>query len=119
MVVTPSVNSNGDTVTSQEAPIIYTTDEDGKEHRFQMIDMIEVEGCQYGLLLYLTAEDAAGEPGDDMNEEVVVMRILEENGEHVFEAIEDEDEFERVVAYVEQMDTEEDEGEHEHTEGCC
>lgn len=96
---------NGNT----ESPVIFTTDEEGEEHRFQMIDMIEVEGQMYGLLLYLGKEDEAEavvEEGYD--EEVVVMRIIEEDGEQVFEAIEDEDEFERVVAYVEKMEAEED-----------
>ncbi len=93
-----------------EAPVIFTTDEEGVEHRFQMIDMIEVEGQMYGLLLYLGEQDDADvEEGYD--EEVVVMRIIEEDGEQVFEAIEDEDEFERVLAYVEQMELDEDEDE--------
>jgi hypothetical protein len=109
--MTASQNGNSGV---DESPVIFTTDEDGVEHKFQMIDMIEVEGQMYGLLLYLGgdeegASEEAKEEGYD--EEVVVMRIMEENGEQVFEAIEDEEEFERVLAYVEQMELDEDEEE--------
>lgn len=106
--MTASQNGSGGV---DDSPVIYTTDEEGMEHRFQMIDMIEIEGQLYGLLLYLgnEGEEAPAEEGYD--EEVVVMRIVEENGEQVFEAIEDEDEFEKVVAFVEQMEDEDEDAE--------
>lgn len=105
--MSPSQNGNSGV---DESPVIFTTDEEGLEHRFQMIDMIEVEGQMYGLLLYLgNQEEPELEEGYD--EEVVVMRIIEEDGEQVFEAIEDEDEFEKVVAFVEQMESDEDDEE--------
>ncbi len=106
-----SSSQNGNSHTD-ESPIIFTTDEDGVEHRFQMIDMIEVEGQVYGLLLYLGEKEAAGESAeaeDGYDEEVVVMRIIEEDGEQVFEAIEDEDEFEKVLNYVEQLEVDDEE----------
>ncbi len=107
--MTPSQNGNNGV---EESPVIFTTDEEGVEHRFQMIDMIEVDGQLYGLLLYL-GEEGQDEPEveDGYDEEVVVMRIVEENGEQVFEAIEDEDEFAKVVTFVEQMEDEDDEEE--------
>jgi Protein of unknown function (DUF1292) len=96
----------------EEAPVIFTTDEEGVEHRFQMIDMIEVDGQTYGLLLYLGNEgEETPAVEDGYDEEVVVMRIIEEDGEQVFEAIEDEDEFEKVIAYVESMEEEDEEAE--------
>lgn len=106
-----SVSQNGNNAID-ESPVIYTTDEDGVEHRFQMIDMIELDGVAYGLLLYLGTNDGE-EPTveEGYDEEVVVMRIIEENGEQIFEAIEDEDEFEKVVAYVEQMESEDEDDE--------
>ncbi len=100
-------SQNGSSATD-ESPVIHTTDEDGAEHKFQMIDMIEVDGQIYGLLLYLGEDDKEPVAPEGYDEEVVVMRIIEENGEQVFEAIEDEAEFERVLAYVEQMDEDED-----------
>lgn len=101
-----SLSQNG-SGTTDESPVILTTDEEGVEHRFQMIDLIEVEGQLYGLLLYLGDQEETAEPEESgYDEEVVVMRIVEENGEQIFEAIEDEEEFEKVVAYVEQMEDE-------------
>lgn len=105
----PSQNGNSGI---DEAPIIFTTDEEGVEHRFQMIDMIEVDGQTYGLLLYLGEEqEPQADDAQGYDEEVVVMRIIEEDGEQVFEAIEDEDEFAKVVAYVEAMEAEEEDDE--------
>lgn len=96
-------NGNG-AEPDQEAPIIYTTDEEGVEHQFQMLDMIEVEGQAYALLLYIDpeAEESAEESEDDEDDvdELVVMRITKEGDEQVFESIEDEAEFDRVVDYV-------------------
>ena len=111
--MSPSQNGTHGT---EEPVVIYTTDEEGVEHCFQMIDMIEVDNQLYGLLLYLGEQEEkekekekaeAEEEGYD--EEFVIMRIVEENGEQIFESIEDDEEFERVVAFVEQMDDEEDE----------
>jgi hypothetical protein len=106
-----SPSQNG-THGAEEPPVIYTTDEEGVEHCFQMIDMIEVENQLYGLLLYLGEQEAMEkEESDDegYDEEFVIMRIIEENGEQIFESIEDDEEFERVVAFVEQMDDEDEE----------
>lgn len=92
-------NGNG-TSPEGEAPIIYTTDEEGVEHQFQMLDMIEVDGQAYALLLYIDPEAQPAEDDEDDVDELVVMRITKEGDEQVFESIEDEDEFDRVVDYV-------------------
>jgi len=104
-----SPSQNG-TNAGDEPPVIYTTDEEGVEHCFQMIDMIEVDEQMYGLLLYLGEEEEAEKKDDGYDEEFVIMRIIEENGEQIFESIENDEEFEKVVAFVEKMgDEEEDE----------
>lgn len=83
-------------------PVIVMTDEAGADHRFQVIDMISVDGQLYALLLYV------GGPGErqDDTEDVVVMRVREENGEQIFKTIDDETELDRVLAYVDQLDDE-------------
>jgi hypothetical protein len=97
----------------EDPPVIYTTDEEGKNHQFQMVDMIEVEGQPYALLLYLGEGDegttAPKAEGLEDEPELVVMRITEENGDQVFEMIEDEAEYEKVLAYLDTLDDEEDE----------
>lgn len=92
-----------------ETDIIETTDEDGQVHIFEKISELEVEGQEYALLVYKGNDYAEKPEGADESEdeEVVVMRITYEDGQEVYEAIEDEAEFERVVAYIETMDEEE------------
>lgn len=103
--------------------VIETTDEEGNVHIFEKVDEYEFDGKTYALLVYQGGdadddEEAEGghqhgpgcshgsaEEGDDegYDEEIVVMRIGYEGGEQIFEAIDDEDEFQRVVAYIERV----------------
>ncbi|HEY9687711.1 MAG TPA: DUF1292 domain-containing protein [Coleofasciculaceae cyanobacterium] len=98
-----------------ETDIIETTDEEGTVHVFEKVKELEIEGQEYALLIYKGNEYEEKEEGDaeaeddeeeGYDEEVVVMRISHEDGEEVYEAIEDEAEFERVVAFIENMDDE-------------
>lgn len=99
-----------------ETDIIETTDEDGQVHVFEKISELEVDGQEYALLIYKGNEpDEEVEEGEEADEdaeegyeeEVVVMRITYEDGQEVYEAIEDEEEFEKVVAFIDNMDDEE------------
>ncbi len=86
--------------------IIETVDEDGNVVKFELIDIVEVDEIEYGLLLPI--EDESEEEEEDS--EVVLMRLKKEGDEFVFEAIEDDEEFEKVVAFIEnQEESEEDE----------
>ncbi len=111
------------------ADIIETTDEEGNVHVFEKVDEYEFEGKRYALLIYQGGDDA--DEGDDeaestngngngsdegYDEEVVVMRVVHEEDGDVFEAIEDEGEFERVVQYIEQAGAAEDDDEGEFFE---
>lgn len=92
-----------------ETDIIETTDEDGTVHVFEKIRELEVEGQDYALLIYKGNEYKEPEEGaEEQDEEVVVMRLSYEDGQEVFEAIEDEAEFERVVAAIEALENEEE-----------
>lgn len=109
--------------------IIETTDEDGNVHIFEKVEEYELDGKRYALLIYQSGdEDEADEgdapahthgPGcahghahdhdhdqdddDDYEEEVIVMRVATEDGADVFETIDDEDEFDRVVKHIEEV----------------
>lgn len=98
-----------------ETDIIETTDEDGQVHVFEKVSELEVDGQEYALLIYKGNQpDEEGEEGEEKaedaeegyDEEVVVMRITYEDGQEVYEAIEDEAEFEKVVAFIDNMDDE-------------
>lgn len=81
-----------------EENIIEITDDDGTVIKCELFDIIEFEGSQYALLL--EADNKEEDP------EVVLMKYIEEGDDVFFEAIEDDEEFERVQAYVESLEEE-------------
>jgi uncharacterized protein YrzB (UPF0473 family) len=87
--------------------IIETTDEDGKVHIFERVEEIEVDGKPYALLVYQGNEDDEAPP-EGHDEEIVVMRVSKDpDGTDVFEQIDDEAEFEKVLSYIESLDIDE------------
>ena len=70
--------------------VLILIDEEDQEHPFQMIDMVEVDGNKYAVLVPLE-EDAEVD-------EAIILKIMEdENGEEVLYDIEDDEEWEKVV----------------------
>lgn len=85
-----------------EEQLIETIDEEGNVINFELIDIIDMDGQEYGLLL--PKEDEASEE----DKEAVLMRLTKEGEEYVFEMIEDDEEFNKVVDYIDTLeDTEE------------
>ncbi len=80
--------------------IIETVDEEGTVVKFELIDIVELDEIEYGLLLPISDEEE-----DEDEEEVVIMRLKKEGEDFIFEAIEDDDEFDRVVEAI-QLDAE-------------
>ena len=96
--------------------IITTSDDEGAVHLFEKIQDLEVDGKPYALMVYLGKEEdldkdeiAARADAEGYDEEVVVMKVSVEDGAEVYEAVEDEAEFEKVVAQIETLMSEEDE----------
>lgn len=83
-----------------ENNIIEVIDDDGTVIKYELYDIIEFEGNQYALLV--EAESDEEEP------EVVLMRYTEEGEESFFETIDDDAEFEKVSAYIETLEDEEE-----------
>ena len=78
--------------------------EDGTTEKCEIYDVIDVEDKTYALLLPLS-EDENGEEA-----EVIVMEYIEESEDDgYFQNIEDEAEFQRVCAYIESLEDEEEE----------
>ncbi len=85
-------------------PIITLEGEDGTSHQCQVLDVIKFEGREYGILLKLKNEDDAEDDEDDEDEEsLVIMHLIEKDDQSIFRIIEDDDEFQRVVAFVEDL----------------
>ena len=79
--------------------IITVVDDDGKEHIFEELDRIELDnGCRYVALLpvYEDETDVLDDDGD-----VLILKVLEENGENYLVQIEDEAEFNEVGNIIE------------------
>ncbi len=81
-----------------EEQLIETVDEEGNVINFELIDIIEMDGKEYGLLLPQDNEDKEEE------KEVVLMRLTKDGEEYVFEMIEDDEEFNKVVDYIDTLD---------------
>lgn len=84
--------------------IIETVDEHGHNISFKLLDIIPFENKEYALVQNPKVED-----NDDS---IVLMRLItEQDGGYSFETIDDDDEFERVSEYVDEVITAIDEDE--------
>ncbi|KDR96248.1 Protein of unknown function [Peptoclostridium litorale DSM 5388] len=70
----------------EEKNMVILKDENGNDVEFELVEELEMEGVVYVLL---------ADPGDE--DDAYVYRKIEEDGKFRYEAVEDEDEFERVV----------------------
>ncbi|MFW6275926.1 MAG: DUF1292 domain-containing protein [bacterium] len=90
--------------------IIKTQDENGEVYSFELIDVLEFEGKEYGLLAYVEEEKpkTSEEEKEEEEQEVVIMRLSKSDDSYTFETIEDDEEFNKVISYLE-SETEEEE----------
>lgn len=98
-------NEGGAGAVSEEYGNDFVTliDEDGNEVEFEHIDTVEYEGTTY--LAFIPAELSLEEDA-----EVVIMQIVEEDGEEMLEAVEDDEIADAVFNIVmERAEAEEDE----------
>jgi len=78
------------------AEIITMVDDDGVEHEFELVDSEEIEGTQYVALIPVF--DNGQEQLED-SAELIILRMVMEEDEEFLEAIEDEDEFDRISEF--------------------
>ena len=90
-----------------EQQIIELIDEDGEPCQFELIDIVEFEGKEYGLLIPVDDEDETLIDNDE-EREVILMRLNKIMNEYVFEAIDSDEEFQKVGEYINSFDEEED-----------
>lgn len=84
---------------NENEELIETIDEDGNKVTFELIDVVTVEDVEYALLLPKDVKDE--EEG-----EILVMRLKKDGEEYSFEAIDDDDEFNKVAEYIEELEDE-------------
>ena len=74
----------------EEAPVLTLTDEEtGEEKDFELIASATVDGQLYYALV----------PVDDDGEEYVILRVTEDGDDIILDSIEDDDEFDKVEDY--------------------
>ena len=83
---------------------ITITDEDGTEYELEVLARLEYEGSDYLALTPADAEDA-----EEM--EVSILKSVEEDGEEILVAVEDDDELERVYSALMDLIYEDDDTE--------
>ena len=86
-------------MTNKNEQLIETFDEDGNKVSFELLDIVTVEDVEYALLLPVGSKDE--EEG-----EILVMRVRKEGEEYSFEVIEDDEEFNRIAEYIEELEDE-------------
>ncbi len=73
---------------------ITITDEDGNEYELEVLSELEYNGCTY------LAVVPAGDSMEELQLEVSILKSLEEDGESILAAIEDEEELQAVYDLI-------------------
>ena len=112
------MTSNEAQTQQQEEAVITLEGEDGHSYSCQILDIFEFDNQEYALLLKMDepekteeAEADAEAAGDDGS--LVIMRLVQRDDQSIFQTIESDEEFERVVKHVEEMASAAEE-EHSH-----
>lgn len=89
-----------------ESNIIRTEDENGEMQSFELVDVFQCNDKDYAALIRVNED---GSEIEDEEQELILMRLIEEEDSYTFEEIEDDKEFEEVVeAFENEVDDEED-----------
>ena len=79
--------------------LIETVDEQGNKVSFELVDIVSVDDIEYALLLPVGVQD-------NDEDEILVMRLKKLGEEFTFETIEDDEEFNKVAQYIEEIEDE-------------
>jgi len=86
-------------VLAEAEEVVTLVDEEGVEHDFTVIDIIEVDGSEYAILL----------PVDEESNEAIILKFSQdEEGNELLVDIEDDEEWEKVSDAWEEMMAEEE-----------
>ena len=97
------------TPAEQDETLITLEGDDGQSYSCQLIDVFEFEKQEYALLLKTSESEETKKQKDKANKDepedgsLVVMRLLQRDDQCIFQTIEDDQEFEKVIAYIEEL----------------
>lgn len=73
---------------TEQEEVITLVDEEGAEHDFTVVDIINVDGSEYAILL----------PVEEENDEAIILKFThDEEGNELLVDIEDDEEWEKVA----------------------
>lgn len=82
--------------------LVTLLDEEGLEHDFIVLDVLPVNAYEYAILL--PVKYASDEEKGEVEEEAVIFKIVDEDGEQTLVTVEDEGEWKQVAsAWEERM----------------
>jgi len=76
---------------SEDNELLTLTDEEGNDHDFSVIDIIELDGSKYAILL------PVGDDAEDEGEAIILRIDADDEGNEVLVDIDDDDEWEKVA----------------------
>lgn len=91
---------------------ITITDEDGNDIELEFLDALEHQGIRYMAFFPAQSLNEQGEPDDEDEETgIILLKVIEENGEELLSTLDDDQELEDVYAlFMERLfEDEEDE----------
>ena len=94
--------------TEQEfkAQIIETIDEDGNTIELELLDIVDVDGVEYAVLTEVDEDESNPDEEGEMAE-AVLMRLVRNGEDFLFETIDNDEEFQIVSEYIQSLNDEE------------
>ena len=74
--------------------LVTVLDKDGTEYTFEILDKIETESGKYAALL--PYDESEEESDDNESDELIILKVIEDNDEFYLEPIEDDREFNEI-----------------------
>ena len=88
--------------------VVTLVDEDGNEKEFVVADFVEVEDKKYAVLVAAECDcecECEGEDDECCEEDAYIFRVeVDENGEEVLADIEDDEEYEKVIDALDELE---------------
>lgn len=88
--------------TQQDEAVITLEGEDGHSYSCQILDIFEFENQEYALLLKMGGGAAPEGEEEEEDGSLVIMRLITRDDQSIFQTIESDEEFDRVVKHVEE-----------------
>lgn len=92
---------------------VTVTDDEGNDIELEHLDTLEVNGTTYMAFFPAQFADAEEEPVDDEEYGLIILKVINENGEELLATIDDEDELMAVYEQFMEILFDEDEEEEE------